>query len=94
MFFGSSRTPVVLGKTQDENAAVEAAPASNVDMEVGNPSSWDEPPVAYSASHGQQLGSAHQGWLAGAQPFPYPDERRKAVQRRKELTTSLLVDIE
>jgi hypothetical protein len=52
---------VVPGKTQDENAAAEAAPASNVDMEVGNPSSWDEPPSAYSVSHGQQGGSAHRG---------------------------------
>jgi hypothetical protein len=32
--------------------------------------------------------------LAGAKSFPYPDERRKAVQRRKELRTSLIVDIE
>jgi hypothetical protein len=64
MFFGSSRTPYVPGKTQDDKVAAEAAPASNVDMEVGNPSSWDEPPGAYSVSHGQQWGSAHRGWLA------------------------------
>jgi hypothetical protein len=32
--------------------------------------------------------------LAGAKSFPYPNERRRAVQRRKELITSLVVDIE